>query len=153
MSVPSLVSINNRGPLSGSASAGDGLVTALAVALLFVERLFAAVGLLSDLELSSVGSLVSSLLLVVVSSPFAGSVGRVLRLAGRRPRLVPGVGFAPVVLVASADDSAGLGAGVGAAVGAAATTESGGAGSSILAPTDETRLPFVLLDVVADAAA
>lgn len=148
MSVPSLVSINSRGPLSGVASGGDGLVAALAVALLFVERLFAAVGLLSDLELSSVGVLVSSLLLVAVSSLFAGSVGRVLRLAGRRPRLVLGVGFASVVLVATADDSAGLGAGVGAAA-----TTSGGAGSSILAPTDETRLPLVLLDVVADAAA
>jgi hypothetical protein len=149
MSVPSLVSINNRGPLSGSASAGGALVTTRAVALLFVERLFAALGLLSDLETSSVGGLVSSLLLVVASSRFAGSVGRVLRLAGRRPRLVLGAGFAPVVLGDSEGDSAGLGAGVGAA----ATTEIGGAGSSILAPTDETRLPFVFLDVGADAAA
>jgi hypothetical protein len=149
MSVPSLVSINNRGPLSGSASADGDVVTARAVALLFVERLFVAVGLLSDLELSSVGGLVSSLLLVAVSSRFVGSAGRVLRLAGRRPRLVLGAGFAPVVLVASVDDSVGLGARVGAAV----TTEIGGAGSSILAPTDETRLPFVLLEVVADSAA
>jgi hypothetical protein len=151
MSVPSLVSISNRGPLSGSASAGGVLVTALAVALLFVERLFAALGLLSDLELSSVGGLVSSLLLVAVSSRFAGSGGRVLRLAGRRPRLVFGDGFAPVVLFASADDSTGVGTGAG--VGAAPTTEIGGAGSSILAPTDETRLPFVLLELVGDAAA
>ncbi|MDQ2976869.1 MAG: hypothetical protein M3R69_15845 [Acidobacteriota bacterium] len=148
MSVPSLVSINNRGPLSGSASAGGGLVIALAVALLLVERLFAAVGLLSDFELSSVVGWVSALLRVAVSSDFAGWVGRVLPLAGRRPRLFPGDGFAPVVLCTSSDDSAGLGAGVGAA----ATTEIGGAGSSILAPTDETRLPLVLLEVVADAA-
>jgi hypothetical protein len=151
MSVPSLVSINNRGPLSGSASAGGVLVTALAVALLFVERLFAGVGLLSDPAVSSIVGLVSSLILVEVSSDFAGWVGRVLPLAGRRRRLFPGDGFATVVLVTSAGDSAGVGTGAG--VGAAATTEIGSAGSSILAPTDETRLPFVLLELVADAAA
>jgi hypothetical protein len=117
--------------------------------LLFVERLFPGPGLLSDPAVSSIVGLVSSLLFVAVSSDFTGWLGRVLPLAGRRARLFPGDGFAAVVLVTSAGDSDGLGAGVGAA----ATTEIGGAGSSILAPTDETRLPFVLLEVVADAAA
>jgi hypothetical protein len=148
MSVPSLVSINNRGPLSGSASAAGGLVTARAVVFLLEERLLPGAGLLSGLAVSPVAGWVSSLLLIAVSSGLGGSRSRVLGVAGRRPRLFPGDAFGLVVLVAAGDS-----AGVGSGVGAVATAEGGGAGSSILAPTDETRLPVVLLDVVADAAA
>jgi hypothetical protein len=149
MSVPSLVSINNRGPLSGSASAAGGLVAARAVVFLLVERLLPAAGLLSDLEVSSVAGSVFPPLFVAVSSGLGSSRSRVLGVAGRRPRLFPGDAFGLVVLVAATDDSADVGSGVGAV----ATAEGGGAGSSILAPTDETRLPVVLLDVVADTAA
>ncbi|MEP6708195.1 MAG: hypothetical protein ABJC05_11785, partial [Pyrinomonadaceae bacterium] len=78
---------------------------------------------------------------------------RALRLVGRRPRVVLAGALVTSVLVTServapalavlagtsfgSDDSTGAASGVGAA---AASAEGG---SAILAPTDETRLPFV----------
>jgi hypothetical protein len=131
MSVPSLVSINNRGPLSATGS-GAGLVTPRAMVFL-VERLLGVAGLLSELGFTSGLS-------VAVASGLTDGVGRVVRVAGRLPRRVPGVGRAGVVLATSA----GVSSGVGDGVGTAATSVGGGVGSSILAPVAETRLPVVL---------
>ena len=78
-------------------------------------------------------------------------VRRVVGVVGRRPRAVRGVGLAGATSagfsVTSGDgDSTGVGAGVGSGrAGTVATSLSGGGGSSIRAPTEDARRPFLLL--------
>ena len=102
-----------------------------AVALLLVGR-FALAGVLVSVSESSAGAVFSVSPFAAVSSAFAGSVGRVLRGAGRRVRLFLEVGLAGTVF--GSGDSTGAGSGVGVS----ATSMRG---SSIRAPTDDTRLP------------
>ena len=120
---------------SGSCSAG-GFVTVRAVALLLVGCFLVTV-VLDPTSEPSAGGLFSDSFLAADSSIFSGSGARVRRLAGRRARefLEVVFGAAGFALPGSADA-----VGVESLVGAAAT--SGAGGSSIRAPTDETRLPF-----------
>ena len=141
MSVPSLVSICRRGPLSGSADV-DGISTGRDAAVLRPERLLPVGVLASDSRL--LGGVVFAASLSDADSSFrsaAGSFagGRVLLGAGVRPLAVLDLGLGTVT------SRAGFFTGSGSGVGATATSSEGG--SSILAPTDETRLP-VLPDLV-----
>ena len=121
----------NRGPLSSGSCGAVGLAAPRALALRLVGRLPLA-GILGSLSGFSAGGLSAVLPFAAVSSGFAGSAGRVLRDAGRRVRLLLEVGLAAAAL--ASDDSTGVGSGSGAS----ATSVRG---SSIRAPTDDTRLP------------
>ena len=78
-------------------------------------------------------------------------VRRVVDVAGRRPRAVRGVDLSGTTSggfsVTSGDgDSTGVGAGVGSGrAGTVAISVSGGGASSIRAPTEDVRRPFLLL--------
>src|SRR5207253_1418981 len=134
--VPSLVSIINRGPLSGSDATGAGaLPTARGVVVLRVGRPLLDVGLGSASALSF--GLVFSVSLFEVSPAFGGAGVRVLRPVGRRPRVVLDGAFVTPALVTSVRSAAALAVsalasfgwgdstGVGSGVGAAATSAEG----------------------------
>ena len=166
MSVPSLVSMIRRGPISGSgatSAAGSGfgfvvfavVVEVVAVRLGFVRLPGLALGTSEGAAVSGIASAVleSSFLAVpsvaVVSETFGFTVDVVVvrRPAGRRVRGVVAavVGFAFAVGASGWTSGAaslfsGVASGVGA--GAAATSVTGGSGSGSRAPTDDTRLVF-----------
>lgn len=155
--VPSLVSINNRGPVSGGGSVTGGSLGGLADLEDDLLAVVAGFGLLSGTAISLSPSMVAavSFFSVIVSFGLV-LAGCVLRVVGRRPRAVLGVVavvFAEVVFsdgTGSAGLLSGVGAGVGSGVGAAATSR---IGSSIRAPTEETRRVVLLPGVVvADSA-
>src|ERR1051325_8494342 len=122
INVPSFVSITRRGPTSGSGSTGGCFGFGVSVA-------------------------------ATVSRVRGVGAGAGLRPAGRRVRVFrTGAGLAgfssavfPSVFGVSTGFGSGVASGVGSGVGAAATSVTGGAGSSILAPDDDTRLPLPLL--------
>jgi len=157
INVPSFVSITKRGPTSGSGSAGvagAGLTGRAVVPLrtVFVRRGGFVLGVVAtagsaDVCLGSSVGLVSSLCFAVSSTDGVGvgfgadAVDR--RPAGRRVLALAG-GVVLVVffaLVFGAGDSAGVATGVGLGVGATTASVTGGAGSSIRAPTELTRFP------------
>lgn len=131
ISVPSFVSITNRGPTSGAGSGLGASVGAGVFSAGFVDGS-------SDFFALSVD-------FGVVSFGFGAGRGRTVTRRGERA-VRGGVVFAlSTGFGVSTGFASGVGAGVGSGVGVAATSVGGGAGSSIVAPTDETR--FVLRPV------
>lgn len=143
-SVPSLVSIIKRGPVSsGSATAAGvaGLTAGLLLLVDLADRFGAGFGV-SDI--SAVGFSSVSLFVAVSSAFVEGDAEGRLRTGGAGLREIRVLGFAAGFLGSGSGDAVGVGSGDGAS----ATSVRG---SSIRAPTDETRLP-VLLDVAATVA-
>ena len=143
----------SRGPVSGTGSGGGFVARAVdepRLAELRVEGFGSAgsvVGCSSFLAAVGCSSFLTSSA-VVTGGRAAGVVAR--RPAGLRVRDARGVGVtlrgsgsAPFSTTGGAGDSDALASGVGSGVGAAATSVTGSGGSSIVAPTDDTRFVFL----------